>query len=63
MPKTVLKVSGVVFLIVALIHLARLVFKFDIIVAGHPIPLWANIIGLIIASALSLWSFDASKRL
>jgi len=58
-----LKVAGAVFLLVALLHLARLVFKFSILVGHHPVPLWANAIGFVIALGLSVWMFKALKKL
>ncbi|HTM64318.1 MAG TPA: hypothetical protein VL360_07430 [Gammaproteobacteria bacterium] len=54
---TALFVAGIVFAIVAIIHLLRLVTKFDIIIAGKHIPLWVNVVGLIVAGGLSWWMF------
>lgn len=51
--------AGIVFGLVALIHVLRLIYKFDLIIAGIKIPLWANMIGLVIAGGLSLWMFMA----
>lgn len=52
-----LLVAGIVFALVALLHISRLVYKFELRVAGKSIPLWANWVGLIIAGSLSLWMF------
>lgn len=51
--------AGIVFAIVAIIHILRLVYKFEVKIAGKIIPLWANWIGLVIAGALSVWMFTA----
>jgi len=52
-------VAGIVFAIVAVIHILRLTIKFEVRVAGKVIPLWANWIGLVIAGGLSIWMFLA----
>jgi len=54
-----LLVAGIVFGFIALIHLLRLIYKFDVIIAGKKIPLWANWIGLVIAGGLSVWMLMA----
>lgn len=55
-----LLVAGIMFGIVAFFHLLRLVFKFDLSLAGKTIPLWTHVIGLIIAASLSTWMLLAS---
>ena len=50
-------IAGTVFGLVAVLHILRLIYKFDIVIAGKHIPLWANGIGLIVAVGLSLWMF------
>lgn len=62
MNKTPLTVAGVVFGLVALVHLSRLIFHFPLII-GMMVPYWANGIGVIIAAGLSFWMFySAYKR-
>lgn len=55
-------VAGVVFALMALIHLARLYFQFPIIVGTTLIPLWVNILGLVVAAGLSYWMFSSAKN-
>lgn len=57
-----LRVAGTVFALVALGHLVRLVLQATIIVAGHTLPMSVSYIGLIIALALCVWMFAASKK-
>ncbi|OGT36466.1 MAG: hypothetical protein A3F11_11805 [Gammaproteobacteria bacterium RIFCSPHIGHO2_12_FULL_37_14] len=52
--------AGLVFSIVAIIHILRLYYKFSITIAGKDIPMQASTIGLIISFALALWMFIAS---
>jgi hypothetical protein len=54
-----LLVAGIVFGLIAVIHIFRLTYQFDVIIAGKKIPLWANVIGLIIAVALCAWMLMA----
>jgi hypothetical protein len=54
--------AGVVFAIVAAIHLSRLATKFQVVVAGCEIPIWANIGGFVIAGLLAVWMFAAAKQ-
>lgn len=63
MPKTVMNIAGVVFLLVASIHLARLIFKFEVTIAGNPVPLWINAVGFVITLGFSLWLFSAQKKI
>ena len=59
--KTYLQVSGLVFGIVAVIHLARLLVGFDVNFAGWSIPPGASVIGLIVAGYLSYSAFKLAK--
>lgn len=62
MHKSPLVVAGIVFGLVALIHLARLYFQFPLIVGSVSVPLWANGVGFIVAVALSYWMFSSANR-
>ncbi len=61
MKDTTLKVAGIIFLAVAIIHLLRLILKLEVIIAGHVIPMWFSIMWVIITLALSLWMFKISS--
>lgn len=58
---TALLVAGIIFTIVALVHLLRIYTHFDLIVAGEAIPIWANMIGFAISIVLAVWMFKARK--
>ena len=53
--------AGIIFVLIALLHLVRLITKFEITVAKKPIPLWVNVIGLLAAGFLAFWMFAAAK--
>jgi hypothetical protein len=52
--------AGVIFAIVALLHLARLITKFEVTFAKKTVPLWVNVIGLLVAGFLAFWMFAAA---
>ena len=58
--ETALIVAGIVFGIIALVHLVRLILKSEVIIAGKQIPMWASILGFILALSLCIWMFVAS---
>lgn len=55
-------VAGIIFSIVAIVHLTRLFLKFGLIIAGYPVPLSFNGVGFVIAAILAIWMFKASRR-
>ncbi len=58
-----LKLAGLIFLIVALVHLMRLMFGWNLIIDTVVVPLWLSWFGVIIPGYLSYTSFHfALKR-
>jgi hypothetical protein len=49
--------TGTVFLIVAVAHALRLVFKWELIVAGWQVPMWVSAVAIIAAGYLQLSPF------
>lgn len=60
MKKSPLIVAGILFALVALVHLSRLYFQFPLIIGTTLIPLWVNGIGLVVSGALSYWMFTSA---
>lgn len=58
---TALIVAGIIFTIVAFIHLIRLIFQWEIIINAFVIPMWFSGLGLIIAAILAIWMFIARR--
>lgn len=54
-------VASVVFLIVAIMHLLRIIYRFEIKIAKKTVPIWVNGIAFIVALILSIWLFLVSK--
>lgn len=49
------KITGTIFALVAAVHLARLIFGWEITIAGWALPLWVSVIGVVLAGWLG-WS-------
>ncbi len=57
-----LKAAGVIFLLVAIMHLLRVLFKVRLSVAGHPVQMYVSWIGFLVALLMGIWMYVASKR-
>jgi len=51
-------VSGLIFMLVALAHLARLIYGWQIQLADILLPMWVSWVGLVIPALLALWAFS-----
>ena len=63
MAKNALQVAGVVFGLVALLHLSRFLLHFDLMIGMTLVPVWVNGVGFVVASLLAFWMFKANKSL
>ena len=54
-------VAGIVFGLVALMHLLRLYYQYPIFFNTTLVPLWANVVGFLISGALSFWMFYSAE--
>jgi len=52
-----LMTAGIIFGFVALMHLLRLMYKWQVVINGKIIPMWVSVLGIIIPLALSIWMF------
>ncbi len=59
---TGLRVSGLIFALVAIGHLWRLVTQAQIVISTTQIPMWVSVVGVIIAGTLSIWTWRLSAR-
>ena len=60
--KGFLKVAGGIFLAVAVLHATRLVFHWEILIAGWLVPLWVSGVGLVVAGWLALTAFKLGGK-
>jgi hypothetical protein len=56
-----LKVAGVIFFLVSLLHLFRLIFKVEVTMEGLVIPFGLSFVGFAVAFLLSVWIFKSIK--
>lgn len=50
-------VTAIVFALVAALHVARLLFGWEAVIGGWPIPLWASWVALVVTGALAFFGF------
>ncbi|MGA2617847.1 MAG: hypothetical protein ABSF26_09565 [Thermoguttaceae bacterium] len=55
-------VSGSIFGLVALAHLARAVYQAPVEVAGWAVPIWPSWGGLVVAGLLCVWAFRLLRQ-
>ncbi len=60
--RALLNAAGLIFLVVALAHLARIAFNWKFILGSETIPLWVSWCGVFIAGYLSYSSFHFARR-
>jgi hypothetical protein len=55
-------VAGIIFAVVALIHLLRILLNWPIEIGTWSVPMWLSWIGLIVAGGLSVFGFRLAAR-
>ena len=53
--------AGAIFLIVAIAHVLRLAFKWEVIVGGWQVPLWLSAVAALVAAYLAYEGFRTRK--
>jgi hypothetical protein len=63
--KSFLTLVGIIFGLVALLHLCRLLFEANttFIVFSWPVPLWISVVGLVVGAFLSYTAFRLRKSI
>ena len=60
--KTYLVISGVIFGVIAIGHLARLAYHLPVHVGEWTAPMWPSWGGLVVTGILSLWAFSLLRE-
>ena len=60
--KTFSLTAGVVFLLIALGHLLRVVFRVTFVVAGVAVPMWASALAVIVMGYLAFEGFRLGRK-
>ena len=50
--------AGAIFLVVAVAHALRLVFKWEVVIAGWQVPMWVSAVAFVIAAYLAYEGFQ-----
>jgi membrane protein implicated in regulation of membrane protease activity len=61
--KPMTKIASVILALVALLHLARVLFKTNVLIDTFELPLWVSMLGFTVASLLSFGLWRESKQL
>jgi hypothetical protein len=59
---TYLRISGIVFGLVALLHLLRLFYGWQVWISDVVVPVWLSWVGFAFAGALSAWAFRLTGK-
>jgi hypothetical protein len=54
--------AGIIFLLVALGHLARIIFGTPVVVQGVSIPVWASAVAFLVTAFLSYEGFHFARK-
>lgn len=55
--KAYLIITGILFGIIAVVHLLRLIYQWPVQIGLVNMPVWASCAGLLIAAVLCVWAF------
>jgi hypothetical protein len=60
--KTFSLVVGLIFLLIAVMHVLRLALKWEVVLNGWSVPMWASVIAIVITAYLAFESLKLSQR-
>ena len=60
--KPVSLIVSVLLLLIAVIHLVRIVFRVEVIVAGAVVPMWMSLVGSIVTAVLAVLLWRESRK-
>ena len=60
-PKTFSLTAAMVFLLVAVVHVLRLVYGWGAVIGGWTVPMWISWVGLVVAAFLSYHGFRLAR--
>jgi hypothetical protein len=57
-----LQVVGSLFIVIAVLHVARLLMGWEIVIGGYAVPIWVSFIGAAVAGFLGYTAFKLEKK-
>lgn len=61
MQKMYIKLTGFIFSVVAVLHLLRLIFRWDVILGDWEVPIWISFVGVLGGGFLAYMGFKLSR--
>ena len=58
---TYAQLAAAIFLIVAVVHALRLIFKWVVLIGGWQVPMWVSAVAIVITAYLSYEGFRVSQ--
>jgi hypothetical protein len=59
--ETYMTVTAALFLVVAIMHLLRIIFRWQVEIGGLSIPFWVSWLGVLVAGALAYFGFTQNR--
>ena len=56
-------ITGIIFVLVAVLHLLRLIYQWPVQIGAISIPIWVSCAGLLIAFVLFVWAFLLLRKM
>ena len=60
--KTYLSTAATIFLIVATLHLLRVIYKLEVVVGGWVVPQWLSVLAVVFIGYMSYQAFENLKN-
>jgi len=60
--KTFSLIAGIIFLVVALVHLVMFILGQSVVVGGWPTPVWSNLVIVLVAGYFAYQGLRLSKK-
>jgi len=55
-------VAGLIFLLIAVMHVLRLALKWEVVLNGWSVPMWVSVVAMVIAAYLAFEGLKRSRR-
>ena len=62
MPSKYVVVSGVLFGVVAVLHVVRALYQWRVQIGGLDVPVWGSWVGVDVAGTLCIWAFQSGRK-
>ena len=60
--KTFSLAAGLIFLLIAVMHVLRLALKWEVVLNGWSVPMWVSVVAIVIAACLAFEGLKPSRR-